>query len=231
MDVLLIPGAGGEAWVWHRVESELAGMGHDAISVDLPADDEAAGIEEYTEIAISAISGRTNPLVVGLSLGSFTAALVCLEVAATALVFVNGMIPLPGESPGEWWEATGQAEARIANDLREGRDPDAPFEPMSVFFHDVPADVAVQAENHNRMQSSGPFTSRWTLPSWPDVPTHVIVGRDDRFFPVGFQTRITKERLGIEPEALAGGHLLPLSRPVDLATRLDSYARLSIQSE
>ncbi|MGH9080475.1 MAG: alpha/beta fold hydrolase [Acidimicrobiales bacterium] len=226
MTILLIPGAGGDAWIWHRVESELVAMGHDAISVDLPADIEAAGIEQYAESALSAVSSRRKPLVAGLSLGSFTAALVGLQIPATALVFVNGMIPLPGETPGEWWGATGQTEAKAANDRREGRNPDADFDPMEVFFHDVPADIVRDAGSHNRVQSNGPFASPWALSTWPDVSTHVIVGRDDRFFPADFQIRISKERLGIAPEVLDGGHLLPLSRPVELAALLDSYLSL-----
>ena len=225
MNFLLIPGAGGEAWVWSRVESELIARGHAAVSIDLPADDQSSGIEEYAERALSAVDVGTNPLVVGLSLGSFTAALVCPEIEATSLIFVNGMVPLPGETPGEWWESTGQATAKAANDVRDGRDPEGPFDPMTTFFHDVSAEVAVEAEYHNRMQSSGPFTSSWTLPRWPDVPIHVVIGRDDRFFPLEFQKRLAEERLGIEPRVIDGGHLLPLGHPFELATLLDSYTR------
>ena len=177
MNFLLIPGAGGEAWVWSRVESELIARGHAAASIELPADDESCGIKEYAERALSTVEDGTNPLVVGLSLGAFTAASVCLEIETTSLTFVNGMIPLPGETPGEWWEATGQPTAKAANDVRDGRDPEAPFDPLTTFFHDVPAEVAVEAEYHNRMQSSGPFTSSWALPRWPDVPIHVVIGR------------------------------------------------------
>ena len=96
---------------------------------------------------------------------------------------------------------------------------------MTTFFHDVSAEVAVEAEYHNRMQSSGPFTSSWTLPRWPDVPIHVVIGRDDRFFPLEFQKRLAEERLGIEPRVIDGGHLLPLGHPFELATLLDSYTR------
>ena len=225
MNFLLIPGGGGEAWVWSRVESELIARGHAAASIDLPADDDSSGIEEYAERSLSAVDVGTNPLVVGLSLGAFTAALVALEIEATSVIYVNGMIPLPGETPGEWWEATDQAMAKAANDVRDGRDPEAPFEPMTTFFHDVPAEVAVEAEHHNRMQSGGPFTSSWSLPRWPDVPAHAVIGRDDRFFPLEFQKGLVLERLGIEPQVIEGGHLLPLGHPLELATLLDSYTR------
>jgi hypothetical protein len=33
---VLIPGAGGAAWCWHRVVAELTARGHDAIAVGLP---------------------------------------------------------------------------------------------------------------------------------------------------------------------------------------------------
>jgi pimeloyl-ACP methyl ester carboxylesterase len=223
MAILLIPGAGGDAWIWHRVESELVDAGHDVIAVDLPADDEAAGIEEYAETALSAVGDREVDLVVGLSLGAYTAALVCLRTSATTLAFVNGMIPLPGEPPGEWWGATGHADARAANDRREDRDPEAAFDPMETFFHDVPADIVRDAGRHDRAQSNGPFASSWALSALPDVPTRVVVGRNDRFFPGDFQTRLSEERLGVTPDVLDGGHLLPLSRPVELAALLVSY--------
>jgi len=39
--LVLIPGAGGRAWVWHLVEADLRRRGYDAFAVDLPADDES----------------------------------------------------------------------------------------------------------------------------------------------------------------------------------------------
>lgn len=74
------------------------------------------------------------------------------------------------------------------------------------------------------MQPNGPFVSPWTLPAWPETPTHVVIGRDDRFFPAEFQRSIAAERLGIESEMIDGGHLLPLSRSTELASLLESYA-------
>jgi hypothetical protein len=48
----------------------------------------------------------------------------------------------------------------------------------------------------------------------------VLAGRDDRFFPVGFQRRVAAERLGLPVEELPGGHLVALSRQGELADRL-----------
>lgn len=69
-------------------------------------------------------------------------------------------------------------------------------------------------------QSETPMGQPWPLNSWPDVPTSVLAGRDDRLFPVDFQIRVSEQRLGITPQVLPGGHLIALSRPVELADAL-----------
>ena len=67
------------------------------------------------------------------------------------------------------------------------------------------------------------MTQPWPLDAWPDVPTRVLVGRDDRLFPAGFQRRVARERLGVEVDEIRGGHLLALSEPELLVERLDAY--------
>jgi pimeloyl-ACP methyl ester carboxylesterase len=60
--------------------------------------------------------------------------------------------------------------------------------------------------------------------AWPDVPTRVLLCRDDRLFPPAFIRRIARDRLGITPDEIDGGHTPALSRPDELAGRLDAYA-------
>ena len=57
---LMIPGAGGAGWYWHRVVPLLEAAGHEAIAVDLPGPDPEAGLPEYTELALAAAEGRTD---------------------------------------------------------------------------------------------------------------------------------------------------------------------------
>jgi pimeloyl-ACP methyl ester carboxylesterase len=220
---VLIPGAGGSAWYWHLVEPELRRRGHEVISVDLPGDDAAAGLADYTDAVVTAVGDRKNLVVVGQSMGAFTAPLVCHRLPVSLLVLVNAMIPTPGETAGEWWANTGQQQARQGNDLREGRPADAEFDLLTYFFHDVPQHVVQAGEAHQRDQSDMPFGQLWPLTAWPDVPTRVLTGRDDRFFPADFQRRVAQDRLGITPELLPGGHLIALSHPGELAERLDAY--------
>jgi pimeloyl-ACP methyl ester carboxylesterase len=61
------------------------------------------------------------------------------------------------------------------------------------------------------------------LDAWPNVPTRVLLCRDDRLFPAAFVRRIAQERLGITPDEMDGGHTPALSRPKELADRLEAY--------
>ena len=51
----------------------------------------------------------------------------------------------------------------------------------------------------------------------------MISGRDDRFFPLEFQRRVAKDRLGLEVDVVPGGHLAALSYPAEMAGQLTGY--------
>jgi pimeloyl-ACP methyl ester carboxylesterase len=51
-------------------------------------------------------------------------------------------------------------------------------------------------------------------------PTRVIQGSDDRLFPLEFQREVVRSRLGLELEVMPGGHLVALSQPEELVSRI-----------
>jgi pimeloyl-ACP methyl ester carboxylesterase len=225
---VLIPGAGGAGSYWHRLAPELRGRGHDVVAPDLPAADNSAGLAEYTDTVIKAIGERRELIVVGQSLGGFTAPLVCDRVAVDLLVLLNAMVPLPGETAGDWWANTGQAEARAEKAARDGRTLTADFDLREEFFHDVPADVTAAAMAEDAQpEAQIVFTQQWPLSKWPDVVTRFLQGRDDRLFPLEFQRRVVRERLGISVDEMPGGHLVALSQPLELADRLEAYRTMA----
>jgi hypothetical protein len=66
-----------------------------------------------------------------------------------------------------------------------------------VYFHDVPAEVHAEALTRGEPEQSWtPMTQAWPLSAWPDVPTRVLIGRDDRLFPAEFQRRISPRAPG-----------------------------------
>jgi len=220
---VLIHGAGSDSWYWHLVAPELQDLGHDVIAVDLPSTDDTAGLSEYTDQVIEAIGNRRELVLVAQSMAGFTAPLVCDRLPVDLLVLVAAMVPLPGESPGDWWTNTGHEQARRELAEREGRDPDE-FDPVVYFLHDLPPDVKAEAMTRGgREQSGTPFEKPWPLAAWPEVPTRFLLCRDDRFFPAEFQRRVVQERLGIVPDEMDGGHLPALAHPHELVERLEAF--------
>lgn len=218
---ILIPGAGGVAWYWHRVAPLLERAGHEVVAVELPGDDERAGLHAYADRVVDAIGARSRVTLVGQSLGGFTAALVAARVQLGRLVFVNAMIPKPGEKASDWGEHTGSAKARTAAAERHGYS--AEFDVDTYFFHDVPADVVAEGAKREREESQAAFHEPADFDAWPEIPMHVVVGRDDRLFPSEFQRRVARERLGLSVDEIPGGHLVALSHPSELAARLLAY--------
>jgi pimeloyl-ACP methyl ester carboxylesterase len=223
---VLIPGAGGSAWYWHLVVPELQQHGYAAIPVALPAADDSAGLVDYAAVVVRTVGKRRSSrlVLVAQSLGGFTAPLVCEQLPVSLLVMVNAMIPKPGETPSEWWKDTGYYDAKREQDRLDGRDADAPFDPLFEFFHDVPQPVIDEAWAQGEpRQSEAVFNSKCNFARWPAIPTRVLVGRDDRFFPVEFQKRVARERLGITADEMLGGHLVALGQPAELSARLLAY--------
>src|SRR5919106_3375830 len=204
----LIHGGGGSAWDWHLVAPALRERGHDAVAVNLPSEDESAGWSEYTDTVVRAVGDPGDLFVVGHSLGGFTAPLLCARLPLDLLVLVAAMIPSPGELFDDWWQKTSYEETGYED----------------VFFHDVPPQLAAEARRRERREVSRALREPWPLEAWPDTPTRYLLCRDDRMLPAAWARRHARERLGIEADEMDGGHYISLSRPVDLADRLVTYA-------
>jgi pimeloyl-ACP methyl ester carboxylesterase len=213
---VLIHGAGSDSWYWHLVVPELRARGHDVVAPDLPSGDDSAGLSDYATVVVDAIGQRDDLIVVGQSLGGFTAPLVCDRVPVDVLILVAAMVPMPGETPRDWWANTGweQARGQQAEGGHEG------FDPTADLFHDVVREAFARGE---RRQSGTPFEKPWPLDAWPEVPTRFLLCRHDRFFPAEFMRRVVRQRLGIVPDEMDGGHLPALSRPSELVERLEAY--------
>lgn len=209
---VLIPGAGGEAWYWHLVAPLLEEAGHRAVPVDLPASDQDAGLDAYVAAALDVVgTPEGDVVVVGQSLGGFTAPLVAERLDAGMLVFVAAMIPSPGETPGDWWTTSGFHEVWG----------DQEMDAMEHFLHDLPSTVLQDALERGEPEQAGRvMTDPFPLPSMPAIPVRGIAATNDRFFPVNFMDRLIRDRLGVEPEHVATGHLPALANPLGLVELL-----------
>lgn len=215
---VLIHGAGDVGWYWHLVDAELRDRGHDVVAPDLPCEDESAGWSEYADTVIDALGDRTDLVVVAQSLGGFTAPIVCERVPVDLLVLVAAMVPMPGETGSDWWSNSGYQEW-----VREHDGEDDDDDEIAVFYQDVPPELAAEALSRGRDQAEKLMREPWPLDAWPEVPTKYLLSREDRVFPAEFVRRMVRERLAITPDEIDGGHTPALSRPEELADRLEAY--------
>jgi pimeloyl-ACP methyl ester carboxylesterase len=176
--------------------------------VDLPSEDESAGWWDYADAVVGAVGCRSDLVVVGHSLGSFTAPLVCARVPVHLVVLLAAMNPAPGE---------------LFSDLVDQHRL-SPSGYEDVFDHDIAAELAAEARRRERDENSWALRQPWPLPTWPEVRTKYLLCGEDRMFPADWARRHARQRLGIEPDEIDGGHYVMLSRPRALADRVAAYA-------
>ena len=223
MFIVLLPGAGGGGWIWHRVVPLLQDAGHTAVAVDLPAADESAGLAVYTELVLDLVGDRRDVLLVGQSLGGFTVPMVADRMVRrgtppVGIVLLNAMVPAPGETPSQWWENVDSERYRLAAAAEGGWTTDIDLDVY--FLHDVDPEVAAVGDDQRSDEAEVVFTSACDIEAWPDVPTRVVAGAADRFFPLSLQQHVARDRLGVEPSVVSGGHLAALSAPVEVAAAI-----------
>ena len=211
----LIHGAYDVGWYWHLVERELQERGHRSVAPDLPIEDDDASLKDHAQSVVDAVDKVHDGgelIVVGQSWGGYIAPIVAHLAKADRLVLVAPMVPKPGEADEEMWKATGwtfpQGEA-------------------DAFYHDVDPALAAEAKSRERGQSETTSREPWPLDAWPSVPTHVIIGEKDRFFPADWLRGVVRERLGIEADEIPCGHTVALSRPRELVELMESYRTTS----
>ena len=192
---------------WHLVVPELRERGQQAVAVDLPSDDESAGWWDYADAVVDAVGYRSDLVVVGHSLGGFTAPLVCARVPVDLVVLLAAMIPASGELLGL------VDQHRLSRDRIRGR-----LLPRHRSRARCRGETARTGENSRALRQP------WPLPTWPEVRTKYLLCREDRIFPAEWARRHARERLGMEPDEIDGGHYVALSRPRMLADRLAAYA-------
>lgn len=210
----LVHGAGDVGWYWHLVERELRTRGHRSVAPDLPIEDDEATLLDNARVVVEAIGSRHDGdelIVVGQSYGGWIAPIVAELARADRLVLVAPMIPRPGETTDEMWAATGW---RMADD-EDGV--------IGLFYHDVDPALAAEALSRERRQSEAAGREPWPLAAWPNVPTNVVIGTEDRFFTADWLRGVVRDRLGIEPDELPTGHTPALSRPRELVDLMESY--------
>lgn len=222
---VLVHGGWHGSWCWDALVRELAEQGHDAVAVDLPTDQLGIGAADYAVVvAEQVIPGES--VVVGHSLAGLALPLVPQVVPPAQLIYLAALLPLPGAS---WRDQLGQRPMadwfyRRAMPYQRQDGLGRSFWPAAtaeeLFFHDCETTVSQSSVARLRAQSPTPVAERTPLAAFPDIPSHYVVGRDDRAVSLEWSAAAARERLGRDPVLIDGGHSPFLARPRDLARML-----------
>lgn len=231
MDIALVHGSYHGTWCWDFLRPELERRGHRVATVDLPISDATLGASGYADAVGSAIEATLGPSSVPLIVGHSMAGLIIPIVAArrpvARLVFLAAFLPIPGRSANDQRSherIDGLLPPKVTEwtDLGDDVWMVGPRTATELFYHDAPAAVARWATQRLRPQAYRVLQEVTPLSDWPEVAASSIVCRDDRAINPAWVRAAAKERLGVEPIELEGGHSPFLTRPAELARILDA---------
>jgi len=199
---------------WNLLVPALKQLGHDTILVDLPTDRPEAGGTEYADRIADSIEGD-DAIVVAHSASGLFLPLVPAKRRVARMIFLAAVIPQIGKSLIDQV----RSEPDMMNPDWLGKNPiDDDRVAMEFLFHDCSPDVARWAMTTRRlMMARQAMLEVFPLEHWPSVPCSSIVCAADRTIQPAWSRRVARERLGLEPIELDGGHCPHVSRPGALA--------------
>ena len=227
LEIVLVHGAYHGPWCWELLTPELERLGHRVTAVDLPVSDPSAGAARYADVAVEAMAGLDEPVLLGHSMGGLVIPIVAEQRPVRHLVFLAAFLPIPGRSMNAQRQAEpidGQVAPTTAEwtDLGDDVWQVGPHTATEIFFHDAPPELAAWAAARLRPQCYRVMSEASPLASWPQVPADYILCRDDRAANPAWGRLAARERLGVGAVEIDGGHSPFLTRPAELAALIDS---------
>jgi len=237
---VLVHGAFSGAWIWDSLVEHLEYLGHTGEAFDLPGlGEDRTPVRDVTLDAYGArlcevlATSREPALVVGSSMGGIVAtqgAARCPERVA-ALAYAAAFCPKDGQSLLDLTKLPEGAGDQVQANIAVSGDP--PVAVMSVaasrqaLYECCADDVAARAIARQQPQPVVPFATPVSIPpgSLDRIEKYFVVCTRDRAIPPPLQRRMSKENASVDTVEIDTDHTPQLSRPKELATALDRFAK------
>ena len=204
---------------WRLLIDELHAIGHSAVTTDLARFGEGASAIDYAEAVAAEHPGSGVDVVVGHSGAGLLLPAIASATEAKMQVYLAAFVPDGSRSLMD--ELNDDATA-ICNAEWIGVDPTADHDAARHFlFHDCSPELADWAVTTLRAFVPIAVYSEQVLLA-PAVPAMCVVPDSDRTSRTEWMIAASRERLGIEPTIVPGGHSPHVSRPRDVARILAS---------
>jgi Alpha/beta hydrolase family len=212
----LVHGSTQNAACWDLVTPELVQRGHEVVRMNLPTDEPEASATRYADVIAEAIpAGRDDAVVVAHSASGLFLPLVPQRHRVGRLVFLAAVIPQIGKSLRDQVND----DKGMFNPEWLGKDPTKDGQiALRFLFHDCSPELSTWAlSTMSLMFARQAILEVCPLSVWPSVPSSYILCDEDRTIQPAWSRRAARERIGVEPVELPGGHCPYVSRPSELA--------------
>lgn len=220
----LVHGSWHGAWCWEYLQNELESGGHKTIAIELPVEDVNATYDTYADVVADALSGETDPVLVGHSRAGNVIPRVVGKIAVKKLIFLCSSLEY-STLHGYGYEENTSLPLRNPPEYHHGIRWDSDNHTIYdeelakyYFYHDCNPEQQQWAVKHMRPQRK-PVTEP-ALSSRPAVPHAYIVATEDRIIRPEWSRHIARKYLGVEPVSIESGHSPFLSVPVELAKQI-----------
>jgi pimeloyl-ACP methyl ester carboxylesterase len=207
----LVHGAWHDATCWEQVIEPLRAREHGVVAPDLPFHDPTTTFEERIAPALAAIESLPDPVVaVGHSMGAGYAPAIAAGRAGPLVVYLCPALgPLRAGFP---WPPT-RVDGTCAWERRAA---------IAALYPRLAPDVAGRLAD--RLRPMAPHAGARPSVALPSRRA-AIVAADDELFDASSERAAAREKLGVEPIEIPGGHFPMAEDPTGLAAVLDRLAR------
>lgn len=220
----LIHGGCHDSHTWDLLIPELEAWGHQALSVDLPVTDPAAGLGEYTDVAFEAFKDAGPVLVVAHSMGGATALGLEDRLNLVGIVLLNSAITYSPEAAPDQPEPMTTPVWGIDTIIEDGFTVPTRHFAERFFYNDLSPEAVTRVFMHVRPQAIAGLEG-------PDIvrpitaPSVYIRATDDTLVNPAWADWAARTLTGRAPRDIPGSHSTFYSRPADLARTLDGVAK------
>jgi pimeloyl-ACP methyl ester carboxylesterase len=223
MDYVLGHGTTQSPAGWRRVAQDLTRRGHHVELLDLPVDQPGLLSADYARIAADQVGNKvTKPVIVAHSGAGALLPALAGELRARHLVWLAAYVPsragqsfrdeiqaAAGEIFSPEWRSAGQLAATD------------PVVAAYFLFHDC--DLATLRWGVSTLRLFNPVAVYGETPASGEVSVSstYVLPREDRTLRPAWMRATARERLGVEPVEVDGGHCPHVSRPRVIAAILD----------
>ena len=213
-DFVLIHSTGQSAAGWDRLADALEARGSRAHAIDLPNDQPNLRARDYAEIVVNAFPNLRRPIVVAHSGSGPLLPSIADALHARRQVWLAAWVPDPDASFRE------DVQANLVDAFNAGwvgKDPVGDADVAIEFlYHDCGKDTIAWALATRRdFYPSAAYDERVALNR--RRPSSYILATEDRTILPGWQRRMARERLEVEPIEIEAGHCPNVSQPDELA--------------